>query len=57
MATALWDVLRTFHCKGACPHNSCFLSVVRGFRAGALYGAKIRAPHAFVMTFLFYPGT
>ncbi|KTF72577.1 hypothetical protein cypCar_00045399 [Cyprinus carpio] len=32
------------------------LAVVKGFRNGAVYGAKIRAPHALVMTFLFRSG-
>lgn len=32
------------------------LRVLRGFRNGAYYGAKIRFPHALVMTFLFRPG-
>ncbi|KAI8926750.1 Tim17/Tim22/Tim23/Pmp24 family-domain-containing protein [Entophlyctis helioformis] len=29
------------------------LAIVKGFRNGAVYGAKIRFPHALVMTFLF----
>ncbi|MBN3304115.1 peroxisomal membrane protein 4 [Amia ocellicauda] len=33
------------------------LAVVKGFRNGAVYGAKIRAPHALVMTFLFKNGS
>ncbi|KAI7807929.1 peroxisomal membrane protein 4 [Triplophysa rosa] len=33
------------------------LAVVKGFRNGAVYGAKIRAPHALVMTFLFKSGS
>ncbi|KAG5275133.1 hypothetical protein AALO_G00143950 [Alosa alosa] len=33
------------------------LAVVKGFRNGAVYGAKIRAPHALVMTFLFRNGS
>jgi len=33
------------------------LSVIKGFRNGAVYGAKIRFPHALVMTFLFGKGT
>uniref|UniRef100_A0A671PIW3 Wu:fe02h09 n=1 Tax=Sinocyclocheilus anshuiensis TaxID=1608454 RepID=A0A671PIW3_9TELE len=33
------------------------LAVVRGFRNGAVYGAKIRAPRALVMTFLFRSGS
>ncbi|XP_039623303.1 peroxisomal membrane protein 4 [Polypterus senegalus] len=33
------------------------LAVIKGFRNGAVYGVKIRAPHAFVMTFLFKNGS
>ncbi|NXD17612.1 PXMP4 protein, partial [Nothocercus nigrocapillus] len=33
------------------------LAVLKGFRNGAVYGAKIRAPHALVMTFLFKEGS
>ncbi|KAM9296117.1 peroxisomal membrane protein 4 [Gastrophryne carolinensis] len=33
------------------------LAVLKGFRNGAVYGAKIRAPHALVMTFLFKTGS
>ncbi|XP_041059897.1 peroxisomal membrane protein 4 isoform X1 [Carcharodon carcharias] len=33
------------------------LAAVKGFRNGAVYGAKIRAPHALVMTFLFRSGS
>jgi len=29
------------------------LAIIKGFRNGAVYGAKIRFPHALVMTFLF----
>jgi peroxisomal membrane protein 4 len=32
------------------------LAIVKGFRNGAVYGAKIRFPHALVMTFLFRGG-
>ncbi|KPP69977.1 peroxisomal membrane protein 4-like [Scleropages formosus] len=32
-------------------------AVVKGFRNGAVYGAKIRAPHALVMTLLFKSGS
>ncbi|XP_033112810.1 peroxisomal membrane protein 4-like [Anneissia japonica] len=32
------------------------LSVIKGFRNGVVYGAKIRFPHALVMTFLFKRG-
>lgn len=53
---SLWDLISTFHCKDVCPHESCALSVLRGIRNGAIYGAKIRFPHALVMTFLFKRG-
>jgi peroxisomal membrane protein 4 len=33
------------------------LSIIKGFRNGAVYGAKIRFPHALVMTFLFQNGS
>ncbi|XP_036683297.1 peroxisomal membrane protein 4 isoform X1 [Balaenoptera musculus] len=33
------------------------LSMLKGFRNGAVYGVKIRAPHALVMTFLFRSGS
>ncbi|XP_051887584.1 peroxisomal membrane protein 4 isoform X1 [Pristis pectinata] len=33
------------------------LAAVKGFRNGVVYGAKIRAPHALVMTFLFKKGS
>ncbi|KAI6085454.1 peroxisomal membrane protein 4 [Hypoxylon rubiginosum] len=33
------------------------LAVVKGARNGAVYGAKVRFPHALVMVFLFRPGT
>ena len=46
-----------FHCPGVCPHSSCLLSVVRGFRQGVVYGAKIRFPHALVMTAIFRTGS
>ncbi|KAK2173023.1 hypothetical protein NP493_910g00026 [Ridgeia piscesae] len=32
------------------------LSLIKGFRNGAVYGAKIRLPHALVITFLFGQG-
>lgn len=34
-----------------------FLALLKGLRNGVVYGAKVRAPHAFVMTFLFRSGT
>ncbi|KAF9362583.1 MAG: Tim17/Tim22/Tim23/Pmp24 family-domain-containing protein [Benniella sp.] len=35
------------------PEYHDFLSIVKGFRNGLVYGAKIRFPHALVMTLLF----
>jgi peroxisomal membrane protein 4 len=39
------------------PEYKDVLSIVKGFRNGLVYGAKIRFPHALVMTFLFRDGT
>jgi peroxisomal membrane protein 4 len=44
------------HVPGVCPHTSCLISVLRGVRNGFYYGTRVRAPHAFVMTFLFREG-
>ncbi|KAK7480426.1 hypothetical protein BaRGS_00028345 [Batillaria attramentaria] len=33
------------------------LAVIKGFRNGAVYGVKVRFPHALVMTFLFKSGS
>ncbi|ORZ33246.1 peroxisomal membrane protein 4 [Catenaria anguillulae PL171] len=38
------------------PANHDTLALVKGFRNGIVYGAKIRFPHALVMTFLFREG-
>jgi len=54
---SLVNSLASWHCKGVCDHTSCLLSIIRGFRNGAIYGAKIRAPHALIMTFLFREGS
>ena len=32
------------------------LAIVKGFRNGAVYGAKVRFPHALVMTLIFRSG-
>jgi peroxisomal membrane protein 4 len=32
-------------------------ALLKGLRNGVVYGAKVRAPHAFVMTFLFRDGS
>jgi peroxisomal membrane protein 4 len=53
----LYHTLMTHRCHGVCAHDSCFLSVIRGFRHGMWYGMKIRFPHALVMTFLFRSGS
>jgi hypothetical protein len=52
---AQMDALTSFH-SPHCPHDSCILSVLRGFRNGVVYGCKIRFPHALVMTLLFKEG-
>ncbi|KAK9761955.1 hypothetical protein K7432_012738 [Basidiobolus ranarum] len=39
------------------PQNHEFLSILKGFRNGLVYGTKIRFPHALVMTFLFRSGS
>ncbi len=35
------------------PSNHSLLTLVKGFRNGVVYGAKVRFPHSLVMTFLF----
>ncbi|CAG8697879.1 11316_t:CDS:2, partial [Dentiscutata heterogama] len=39
------------------PEHRDVLAIIKGFRNGAVYGAKIRFPHALVMTFLFGSGS
>ncbi|KAI9228584.1 MAG: peroxisomal membrane protein 4-like protein [Piptocephalis tieghemiana] len=39
------------------PSMQAPLSILKGFRNGMVYGAKVRFPHALVMTFLFRTGT
>ncbi|KAF8467738.1 Tim17/Tim22/Tim23/Pmp24 family-domain-containing protein [Kalaharituber pfeilii] len=39
------------------PKNHDFLAILKGLRNGLVYGAKIRFPHALVMTVLFRDGT
>lgn len=39
------------------PKYHDLLSVVKGFRSGVVYGAKVRFPHALVMTILFKTGS
>jgi peroxisomal membrane protein 4 len=33
------------------------MAIIKGFRNGLVYGAKVRFPHALVMTFLFQSGS
>ncbi|KAK0043992.1 peroxisomal membrane protein 4 [Biomphalaria pfeifferi] len=51
---ALLDAVNRLLASGEHKH---ILSVIKGFRNGAVYGAKIRFPHALVMTFLFRNGS
>ncbi|KAI8804971.1 Tim17/Tim22/Tim23/Pmp24 family-domain-containing protein, partial [Cladochytrium replicatum] len=39
------------------PDYADLFSIIKGFRNGAVYGAKIRFPHALVMTFMFRQGS
>ncbi|KAI0136397.1 putative peroxisomal membrane protein [Xylariales sp. AK1849] len=39
------------------PSNHDLLAIVKGARNGAVYGAKVRFPHALVMVFLFRSGS
>lgn len=39
------------------PKYHDLLSILKGFRSGIVYGAKVRFPHALVMTILFKTGT
>ncbi|KAI0540736.1 peroxisomal membrane protein 4 [Xylaria digitata] len=39
------------------PANHDLLAIIKGARNGAVYGAKVRFPHALVMVFLFRSGT
>ncbi|KAG9290557.1 hypothetical protein G9A89_020927 [Geosiphon pyriformis] len=39
------------------PKYRDLLQIVKGFRNGAVYGAKVRFPHALVMAFLFREGS
>ncbi|CDW72618.1 peroxisomal membrane protein 4 [Stylonychia lemnae] len=43
--------------NGPCPHNSCWISAIRGLRNGLYYGGKVRFAHAIVMAILFQQGT
>lgn len=39
------------------PKYQDILSILKGFRNGVVYGAKVRFPHALVMTILFKTGS
>lgn len=39
------------------PKYHALFSIVKGFRNGLVYGAKVRFPHSVVMTFLFHKGS
>lgn len=39
------------------PKYHDILSILKGFRSGIVYGAKVRFPHALVMTILFKTGS
>ncbi|KAI7903585.1 Tim17/Tim22/Tim23/Pmp24 family-domain-containing protein [Cokeromyces recurvatus] len=39
------------------PRHHDLLSILKGFRNGVVYGAKVRFPHALVMTILFKTGS
>lgn len=39
------------------PKYHDILSILKGFRSGVVYGAKVRFPHALVMTILFKTGS
>ena len=39
------------------PEYRGVLGILKGMRNGVVYGTKIRAPHAFVMTMVFKNGT
>ncbi|XP_033646651.1 peroxisomal membrane protein 4-like [Asterias rubens] len=54
MAVEVLQSINTFLTSGR--HREA-LAVLKGLRNGAVYGVKIRAPHALVMTFLFGRGS
>ncbi|KAI8915287.1 hypothetical protein PhCBS80983_g01396 [Powellomyces hirtus] len=50
-------VLDSFNALLASGQHHDILSIIKGFRNGAVYGAKVRFPHALVMTLLFRTGS
>ncbi|XP_021345783.1 peroxisomal membrane protein 4-like [Mizuhopecten yessoensis] len=54
MAMALLDSVNRLLASG---HYQPLLSVIKGLRNGAVYGAKVRLPHSLVMTLLFKRGS
>ncbi|KAH6648549.1 putative peroxisomal membrane protein [Truncatella angustata] len=57
MSTALESFKETLNRIILDPSNRDLLAIVKGARNGAVYGAKVRFPHALVMVFLFRSGT
>ncbi|KAH9888201.1 peroxisomal membrane protein 4 [Xylariomycetidae sp. FL2044] len=57
MASALEGIKASIERVILDPAYHDILSVVKGARNGAVYGAKVRFPHALVMVFLFRSGT
>lgn len=50
------DVQSTFRYMLSEPSYRWLLAALKGLRNGAVYGVRIRLPHALVMTFLFGKG-
>jgi len=50
------NILSTINAILRDPRLKFIFSALKGLRNGAVYGARIRAPHALVMTFLFAKG-
>ncbi|KAF2996379.1 hypothetical protein G7054_g10462 [Neopestalotiopsis clavispora] len=57
MSHALESVKETLNRIILDPANKDLLAIVKGARNGAVYGAKVRFPHALVMVFLFRSGS
>ncbi|KAK9775781.1 putative Peroxisomal membrane protein [Seiridium cardinale] len=57
MSSALESLKDTLNRIVLDPSNRDLLAIVKGARNGAVYGAKVRFPHALVMVFLFRSGT
>ncbi|KAI0486016.1 peroxisomal membrane protein 24 [Xylaria cf. heliscus] len=57
MTSKLQSLMATIERVILDPANHDLLAIVKGARNGAVYGAKVRFPHALVMVFLFRSGT